>query len=222
VQALTGLTTSSDARLAKIAKKFLGSVVSDALRTDVGADEGRAGGSTPPAPNESISDSAVFWRAEEKKRLFHEEVGVTYEVRLADGNGGVWKCRARDVGDTVPMNGSFIPAMAPAGVLGGSASGVRRSFFLVRLLFFRAIARLLFFRAIARQQKDVCVFLLCYCATTALVWQNVINSPAGARLRDARTTDDAHGQMRDCGERTKWRGAWACLPCVLRCRRVVW
>ena len=62
VQALTGLTTSIDARVAKISKKFLGSVVSNALRTDVGADDGRAGSSLPPAPDDSISDSAVFWR----------------------------------------------------------------------------------------------------------------------------------------------------------------
>ena len=40
--------------------------------------------------------------------------------------------------------------------------------------------------------------LLCYCATTALVWQNVINSPVGARLRDARTTDDTPPDKEFC------------------------
>ena len=68
VQALTGLTASSDARVAKVSEKFLESVVSDVLRTDMGADEARAGGSAEPAPDDSILDSAVFWRAEEKKR----------------------------------------------------------------------------------------------------------------------------------------------------------
>ena len=127
VQALTGLTTSSDARVAKVSKKFLGSVVSDALRTDVGADEARAGGAAEPAPVDSISDSAVFWRAEEKKGPFHNDgMGPTYEVRLADGNGGVWKCRARDVGDSVPMNGKMRPKACVVATAVRSCGGRRR------------------------------------------------------------------------------------------------
>ena len=123
MQALTGLTTSSDARVAKIARKFLSSVVSDALRTDVGADDGRAGGLMPPAPDDSISDSAVFWRGKENKGPFHDAVGSTYEVRLADGNGGVWKCRAREVGDSVPMNGKLRPKACVVATVAAAAAG---------------------------------------------------------------------------------------------------
>ena len=124
VQALTGLTTSSDARVAKVSKKFLGSVVSDALRTDVGVDEARAGGSVEPAPDDSISDSAVFWRAEEIKGPFHSYgMGPTYEVRIADGNGGVWTCKARDVGDSVPMNGKMRPKACVVATAAAAAAG---------------------------------------------------------------------------------------------------
>ena len=117
VQALSGLITSSDPAVARAADKFLRLVTSDAQRTDVGADGARAGGGASPAPDDSLSDAAVFWRAAETSP------GEPYEVRLADGSGGVWICRARDVGDTVPLNGKQRPKACVVATAARAAAG---------------------------------------------------------------------------------------------------
>ena len=116
IVALELLMTSSCPKVRRATKKFHNKIVSGALRQDHATDAARAGEQAPPPPADSLDDRAVFWRGP-------QGADGTYEVRLADGRGGVWVARAKDMGDTIAVNGRQRPKACVVATAAAAAAG---------------------------------------------------------------------------------------------------